>query len=103
MATKNDTTRNQVLKLTGDVGEIKGKVDTMDKNITRNFSSLEKRVLNMHRSVKEVIKNHDDRINKNEESVATIKGKAAGIAIVISFIVSALGLAIAFVKGLFTK
>lgn len=92
----NLTDRKQILKLTGEVGKLNGKVDQMDKNISKNFSSLEKQMIDVNNSVKANIKNHNNRINKNENNIAQIKGKTAGIAIAVSLIISIVGVIIAF-------
>ena len=97
----NNEERDQILKLTEQVGELNGKVKQMDKHITGNLSSLEKRVVLMHNSVKTSVKGLENRMNKNEDNIAQMKGKAAGIALAISIIVSVVAAALAFAKGLF--
>lgn len=92
----NKTDREQIIKLSTGFGELKGKVDQMDKNLTTNFEGLERRVVEMHNSVKVVIKDHDDRINVVEEDCAQMKGKSAGIAFVVSLIISILALIAAY-------
>jgi len=84
----NGEDKKQILKLTEQVGELNGKVDQMDKNITKNFTSLEERVIDMHNSVKRSIKNLDDKVNKNKDRISHMKGKVAGIALAISLGIS---------------
>ncbi len=88
----NNHDSKQILKLTEQVGELNGKVSQIDKNMCKNFSSLEKRVVEMHNSVKGSVKSLDKRVNKNEDDIAQGKGKSAGIALVVSFIVSVVSL-----------
>ena len=97
------TDAKQIIKITGELGELKGKVDQMDKNLTANFTSLEKRVVDMHNSVKTVISEHEGRINAVEENCAQSKGRTAGIAIAVSLIVSILTIISIYlaIKGIF--
>jgi len=90
--------KHQILKLTEQVGQLNGKVDQMDKNITVNFASLDRRVVDMHNSVKVSLKNHENRLNTQENETSQMKGKAAGIAFVVSLLVTVAGLVIAAFK-----
>jgi len=94
----NKQEREQILKLTQGLGELKGKVDEMNQNIKTNFTSLESRMIGMHSSIKTVIRDQSNRINRVEEDCAQMKGRSAGIAFAVSVIVSILGLIIAFWK-----
>lgn len=84
----NDEDKKQILKLTEQVGQLNGKVEQMDKNISKNFTSLELRVVGMHNSIKGKIKQIDERVNKNEDKISHMKGTVAGIALAISLGIS---------------
>lgn len=86
----NDSDKKQILKLTEQVGKLNGTVDQMDKNISKNFSALEKRVVDMHNSVKSNVKSINNKVNTNRDSISQMKGKTAGIALAVSLIVSLL-------------
>ena len=80
--------REQILKLTEQVGELNGKVDQIDKNITLRFTSLENQIVNIHNSLKNTLKNHEDRLNAQENEFSQMKGKVAGIALAVSLVIS---------------
>lgn len=65
------------------VGEIKGKVDAIDKKLDT------------------IANNHEHRINAIEKSVDTFQGKAMGAGAVAGFIITIIGLMIAFFKKWF--
>ena len=102
----------EIIRLTGELGLLKGKVDQMDKNISEHFLGLEKnidgfydkvdkRITEVDSSIKKVTENHENRLNNCENEIYETKGKAAGIAFAISLIISIIGLLIAFYKGFF--
>ena len=93
--------RNHIINLSEKVGRLEGKVDQMDNNITQRFLSLEARIVEMHHSIKKGLGNHGDRIRALERNTTYIKGKAAGIALAVSAIISILGLLISYLRGLF--
>jgi len=97
----NSNSRKQILKLTENFGLLKGKVDQMEKNQTDNGKNLGSRMVDMHNSVKKVIENHDSRINTLEDESAKMKGKAVGIALTVSIIISLIGVLIALARAAF--
>lgn len=97
----NSDYQNQILKLTEGFGNLRGKVDQMDKHLSDNIRGLDRRTVAMHDSTKKVLENHDERLIGQEEETARIQGKTAGIAIVISLIISIIGILIALRKGFF--
>ena len=81
-----------------EVGQLRGKVDQMDKSISEKFCSLDKRMTDIHSSVNKIIGNHEGRLNKVEEDCATAKGKSIGISLVVSLAVSILTIISILVK-----
>lgn len=104
----------EIIRLTSEVSHLKGKVEEMDKNITEHFKEvqinisqlclkLEKRITDVDCSVRNSIKGHEVRLNACEEKTAEMKGRAAGIAFVVSLIISVIGILIAFYEGFFHR
>lgn len=94
MSIKNPDLKN----IYWEVGQLKGRIDQMDKNIGANFVSLDRRVIDMHNSVKLNLKNHEDRLILQEKETSHMSGKTAGIAFIVSLLISIIGVAVVIFK-----
>ena len=86
MANKN----TKFFDIVQQIGELKGKVDQMSIEIGSRFDSLEKRMMDMHNSIKETQKTQEKQIDDLQRNAALMQGKAAGIAIAASTIIGGL-------------
>jgi len=81
------------------IGELEGKVDQMDIQIRSRFASLEKRTVEMHDSIKKALERQTERIDDLEKTTADIRGKASGIAFIVSTITAGVIALISYFKS----
>lgn len=84
----------QIISLTKELGELKGKVDSMDRHVTTQLTHL-------RTDIQLMTKNFEERINTNEDNIANMKGKAGGIALAVSMIIGLGGFLINFISNLY--
>ncbi len=96
MAEENGASRRQILKLTEEVGILKGNVASLAQNQADGFKRLEKRIDVVIGNQGGAIRDLDKRQDEFGEELKYMKGKAAGIGLIFGLITTVAGLLIAY-------